>query len=127
MKLDPFVSVNDLPFTVSREQVLRLWGRPAEEGFNVVGLIELDYGTTVYRFQTSGSLEEVTLQAATVQLGVEVIPFEVLRDHVRAHDPDMFERAGFVVSPKFGLAFDPTSDRWVTVLAVHCLDEWRAL
>ncbi|HEX5683149.1 MAG TPA: hypothetical protein VFY73_03850 [Ideonella sp.] len=127
MKLDPFVSVNDLPFTVTREQVLRLWGRPADEGFNVVGLVELDYGSTVYRFQTSGRLEEVTLQAATVQLGAEVIPFGALRAHVRAHDLGMFERAGFVVSPKFGLAFDPTSDHWVTALAAHCLDAWRAL
>lgn len=127
MKLDPFVSVNDLPFTVTREQLLRLWGRPADEGLNAVGLVELDYGTAVFRFQTSGRLEEVTLQAETLLLGDEEIAFAALYGHVRDHDPDLFERAGFVVSPRFGLAFDPTSDRWVTALAAHCVDEWRAL
>ena len=127
MQLVPFVSVNGLPFTASREDVLRLHGKPLQEGFNVVGLIEFDYGSAVYRFQTSGRLEEVTLQAATVQLGAEVIPFEALRGFVRTYDREMFERAGFVVSPRYGLAFDPTSDRWLTALAAHCLGEWRAL
>lgn len=127
MQLEPFVSVNGLPFSASRDDVLRLHGKPLQEGFNVVGLIEFDYGSVVFRFQTSGRLEEVTLQAASVQLGELTIPFEELRDFVRTRDRQMFERAGFVVSPKFGLAFDPTSDRWLTALAAHCLSEWRAL
>ena len=127
MRLDPFVSVNGLPFSATREEVLRLHGKPLQEGFNVVGLIEFDYDSVVFRFQTSGRLEEVTLQAATVQLGELTVPFEDLHDFVRMHDREVFERAGFVVSPKFGLAFDPTSDRWLTALAAHCLDEWRAL
>lgn len=127
MQLEPFVSVNGLPFSASRDDVLRLHGKPLQEGFNVVGLIEFDYGSVVFRFQTSGRLEEVTLQAASVQLGELTIPFEELHDFVRTHDREVFERAGFVVSPKFGLAFDPTSDRWLTALAAHCLNEWRAL
>ena len=36
-----------------------------------VGLNELDYGDVVYRFQDSGRLEEVTLQARVVRLGTE--------------------------------------------------------
>lgn len=127
MQLDPFVSVNGLPFSATREQVLRRYGKPVQEGFNIVGLVELDYGSTVFRFQSSGRLEEVTQQATTVDLGAAVIPFEALHDHVRHHDLGVFERAGFVVSPRFGLAFDPASERWVTALAAHCLDEWRAL
>jgi len=127
MQLEPFVSVNGLPFNASREDVVRLHGKPLQEGFNVVGLIEFDYGSTVFRFQTSGRLEEVTQQAATVQLTGKVIPFDALHDFVRTHDREMFERAGFVVSPKYGLAFVPASDHWLTALAAHCLDEWRAL
>jgi hypothetical protein len=34
---------------------------------------------------------------------------------------------GFIVSPKFGLAFDPDDAPWVTALAEHCIDTWRAL
>ena len=36
-------------------------------------------------------------------------------------------RAGFVVSPRFGLAFDPGEPSWVTALARHCLPQWEAL
>ena len=46
---------------------------------------------------------------------------------LRAHDGQVFERAGFVVSPRFGLAFVPAEPDWVTALAAHCVDTWRAL
>jgi hypothetical protein len=127
MQLEPFVSVNGLPFSASREDVLRLHGKPLQEGFNVVGLIEFDYGSMVFRFQTSGRLEEVTTQTDIVNLDGRAVSFDALEAYVRRHDGAVFERAGFIVSPKFGLAFDPTSSDWVTALAMHCLEKWRAL
>jgi len=127
MKLHPFSSVNGVPFSVSREEVLRMRGRPVREGRNDVGLNELDYEDVVYRFQDCGRLEEVTAQAPVVNLGTVAVPFAALERFVRENDPSMFERAGFVVSPTFGLAFDPHCASWVTALAEHCIDEWRAL
>jgi hypothetical protein len=127
MQLIPFLSVDGLPFTVSREDVERQWGRPVEEGFNLVGLTELDYGDVVFRFQSSGRLEEITTQADVVKVDGRSVSFGALTNFVHQHDEGTFRRAGFIVSPRFGLAFDPASDRWVTALAAHCLDEWRKL
>ena len=94
---------------------------------NGVGLDEMDYGDVVYRFQASGRLEEITLQAQVVAIGNVVVPFDALAAFVRGQDGEAFERAGFLVSPRFGLAFDPTEPFWVTALARHCIPEWEAL
>ncbi len=94
---------------------------------NDVALEAFDYGGVVYRFQASGRLEEVTTRAPVVHIGGIAIPFRALAGFVKAQDPDVFERAGFVVSPRFGLAFVPADPDWVTALARHCLLTWHAL
>ncbi|HSB99456.1 MAG TPA: hypothetical protein VLE45_06025 [Burkholderiaceae bacterium] len=127
MTLQPFVEVDRTAFAASRDDVLRERGAPARTARNGVGLTELDYGSVVFRFQDSGRLEEVTSQAPVLHLPGVAVPFAHLQAFVRAQDPDAFERAGFVVSPAFGLAFDPREPCWVTALARHCLPQWRAL
>ncbi|WP_284618637.1 hypothetical protein [Aquabacterium humicola] len=129
MKLDPFVTVDDLPFTTTMDELRRLHGVPRREALNDVGLHELDYGHVVYRFQDStGRLEEVTQRATVLYLpGGVAVPFASLQAYLREHDPDAFRAGGFFVSPRHGLAFDPADSNWVTVLAAHCLPQWRAL
>lgn len=127
MKLVPFVSVDGTPFSVLRDEIVQLRGCPVRSGRNGVELNELDYESVVYRFQDCGRLEEVTLQAPVVSLGNVAVPFEALASFVRREDREAFERAGFIVSPRFGLAFDPDEPCWVTALAAHCLDAWRSL
>lgn len=127
MKLDPFVQVDDTPFTISADDVQRARGTPWRAGRNDVGLNEMDYGDVVYRFQDSGRLEEVTREAQVLSLGNVAVPFTALAAFIREHDPEAFERAGFLVSPGFGLAFDPSEPFWVTALARHCIPEWKAL
>lgn len=127
MKLEPYVLVDATPFTASREQIIAQRGRPLKELRNGVGLNELDYGTVVYRFQDHGRLEEVSMRAPVVYIGAVDVPFAGLQDFVQANDPAAFERAGFIVSPKFGLAFAPDCPNWVTALAAHCIDTWRAI
>lgn len=127
MKLAPYVQVDDTPFSASSADIVRTYGRPWRSLRNEVGLNELDYGDVVYRFQDCGRLEEITLQAQVVTLGNVAVPFETLAAFIRRQDPDAFERAGFLVSPEFGLAFDPDEPFWVTALARHCIPEWKAL
>ncbi|MBC5785256.1 hypothetical protein H8N03_20080 [Ramlibacter sp. USB13] len=127
MKLDPYVQVDDTPFTVSAADVQRARGLPWRSGRNGVGLDEMDYGNVVYRFQDNGRLEEITLEAEAVNLGKVSVPFAMLAAFIRGQDPEAFERAGFLVSPAFGLAFDPSEPFWVTALARHCIPEWQAL
>lgn len=127
MRLKPFEQVDEVPFTASREDVVRVRGKPALTHRNDVGLNELDYGSVVCRFQDNGRLEEVTQQANTVVLGNVAVPFTALRQFLTEQDEGVFERAGFVISPKFGMAFDPANPFWVTALAAHCIGTWRAL
>ena len=127
MRLEPYVRVDDTLFSATSADIVRARGQPWHTGRNGVGLNELDYGDVVYRFQDSGRLEEITMQAAVVNIGNVAVPFSNLAGFVRAHDPEAFDRAGFVVSPRFGLAFDPSQPSWVTALARHCLPEWKRL
>ena len=127
MKLDPYVQVDATPFTATSAEILRSRGRPWRSGRNGIGLDELDYGDVVFRFQDGGRLEEITLQAEVVSVGKVAVPFAALAAFLRGQDPEVFERAGFLVSPAFGLAFDPGAPYWVTALARHCIPQWRAL
>ena len=127
MRLQPFESVDAVRFSVSREQVVARRGPPLKMQRNGVGLNELDYGHTVFRFQDSGRLEEVSMRAPVLYIGRADVPFAALEAFVRAEDEGAFRRGGFWVSPKFGLAFDPDCPDWVTALAAHCIGTWRAL
>lgn len=127
MRLRPYEQVDDLPFTATRDEVERRYGRPTKEGRNAVELTELDYGSRVLRFQDGGRLEEITVHGHVVDLGNVAVPFVSLADFVRRQDPLAFERAGFLVSPLLGLAFVPHQPDWVTALARHCLPEWQAI
>jgi hypothetical protein len=127
MRLQPYERVDATPFTLRSDELLRTRGQPWRAVRNDVGLDEMDYGDVVYRFQEGGRLEEITFQAKVITLGNVAVPFATLAAFVRAQDPEAFERAGFVVSPRFGLAFDPREPFWVTALARHCIPEWKAL
>jgi hypothetical protein len=127
MKLEPFARVDETPFSASREEVVKLRGVPTRTCRNGVGLNELDYESVIFRFQDGGRLEEITMQAPVVNIGNVSVPFAALASFVRSNDPSAFEKAGFLISPVFGVAFDPAEPFWVTALAAHCLDSWRTL
>ncbi len=132
MRLHPFRRVDDTPFTARRADVERVRGAAPQLTHDPLGLTALDYGEVVFRFQdSSGRLEEVTRRAPMLYLvlpqGVADVPFGGLAAFVRAHDAGHFERAGFLVSPRLGLAFVPGEPDWVTALAPHCIDSWRRL
>ena len=127
MNLSPYEQVNDTPFSTTAAEILERRGPPSRSFRNGVGLNEMDYLDVVYRFQDCGRLEEITLQAEVVTMGNIAVPFASLAAFIREHDALVFERAGFVVSPRYGLAFDPDQPFWVTALARHCIGEWEAL
>ncbi len=129
MHLIPYVCVDETPFTITPAEVRARWGRPIADGRNAVALNELDYGRIVFRFQDSGRLEEVTQEAPVLHLvpdGVAV-PFAALHGFVHTQDPGAFQRGGYLISPRYGLAFVPDEPCWVTALARHCIETWRAL
>jgi hypothetical protein len=127
VNLRPFILVDGVAFSITPEQLLAQLGRPLRQERNDVGLNEWDYGEEVYRFQDSGRLEEVTKRASAIHVEGVAVPFSSLQGFVAAHDPAVFERAGFVVSPRYGLAFAPESPNWVTALAKHCIGTWEEI
>ena len=127
MRIEPFVSVDGNSFAIRQDEVLRARGLPAHQGRNEVGLNELDYTSIVFRFQDCGRLEEITAQAPVLSFGSVAVPFANLESFIRRQDPAAFMRARFLVSPVYGLAFDPSEPCWVTGLARHCLAQWAAL
>lgn len=128
MELRPFVGVDDTSFSTTLPAMLAARGEPLSRSFLPdVQLEELDYGEVVFRFQTSGRLEEITKLSPVVIIRAQAILFPSLAEFVRENDPDCFERAGFLISPRYGIAFDPQCPSWVTALASHCLDAWRAI
>lgn len=127
MKLTPYLQVDDIAFSASPAELVSRKGSPAVRSRNAVGLEEMDYGDCVYRFQHNGRLEEVTRQASVIQLPQAAVPVGFLATFLREQDPSVFERGGFVVSPRFGLAFAPDAPAWVTALAEHCIETWRSI
>lgn len=127
MHLQPYLRVNGTPFTATRDDVIRAHGQPRSESRNSVGLTALDYGDVVYRFQDSGLLEEVTARADVLHLGAVAVPFRNLAAFVQLNDRTAFDRAGFLVSPRYGIAFVPDEPCWVTALAKHCVAEWETI
>jgi len=127
MRIEPFVSIDGNSFAILPDELLRARGLPARQCRNEVGLNEFDYTSIVFRFQDCGRLEEVTVQAPVLGFGSVVVPFANLESFIRNQDPGVFVRARFLVSPAFGLAFDPSEPFWVTGLAKHCIPQWAAL
>ena len=127
MKLVPFVRIDDVAFSLTPAQLRVRRGPPHRSDRNGVGLDEMDYGDVVFRFQASGRLEEVTKRASLIELPQASVPLPFLEGFLLDQDPASFERVGFVVSPRFGLAYAPDSPGWITALAEHCIDTWRAL
>lgn len=127
MKLQPYQRVDDVAFTATPASLLQRRGEPLRRGRNAVALDELDYGDVVFRFQASGRLEEITRRAPVLFVGRSAVLFPCLDAWLRERDAGVFVRGGFVVSPRHGLAFDPRQPTWVTALAAHCIETWRAM
>ncbi|CAM4120863.1 hypothetical protein [Roseateles saccharophilus] len=125
--LAPFVAFDGFAFSLGVEDLVARLGPPERQARNEAALNEYDYGHSVLRFQDGGRLEEITKRAPVLQVGSVAIPFAALAAFVRAQDGGAFERAGFLVSPLYGIAFVPEQPDWVTALARHCIPTWRAL
>jgi hypothetical protein len=127
MRIEPFSMLDDVSLSANRDELSQLLGAPVSNNVNRLGLDEFDYGGQVFRFEPSGFLSEVTIKAERVEFGQISVPFTALADFISSNDPDSFEKYGFIVSPAYGVAFDPEHRPWVTVLTRGGLDEWKKL
>jgi hypothetical protein len=127
MKVTPFTSVNGLSFGMSREAVVASIGDPSKVRSRKEGsILQLVYASARYRFD-EGALTEITVDAPIVEIGAVSISFQTLAPYLKKQDPGAFEKVGFIVSPSYGLAFDPQHASWVTAFPKERLPLWRAV
>lgn len=113
---------------MSQNAVIDLFGIPEKEKKSRSGLIELHYANACYRFDGNTKLLiEITADCSVVEFEVASLPFKRLAHYLKQQDPDLFEKVGFVVSPKFGVALDPDFSSWVTVFSKQQLLRWQAI
>ena len=127
MKIKQFKSVDGIGLDISQSELIKLKGEPVRVEVNSVGLTECDYENSIFRFDSNDDLNELTVNALTLEIDGEAIQFDELLDFIKANDHEFFERYGFIVSPKFGVAFDPEFPCWVTVLAKVGLIGWQEI
>lgn len=127
MKLEPFVRIDSILFTASHEDIVRRYGPPSHEELTESGLTILDYGEMVFRFLGNGRLDEVSIQAKSLHLGQIIVPFQNLVGFVRLQDRNAFDRLGFTVSPRYGVAFIPYRRFWITALSRRAVLRWKGL
>lgn len=125
MKIEPYKKAGELSLELRESELLNLLGDPNRKSTNSIGLVEFDFGSNVFRFDPSGVLNEVTVESEVIELESVSIPFKYLAAHLKSEDAEVIEKYGFIVSPQFGLAFDPEHSPWVTVLTKKGLAAWQ--
>ncbi|MEC5388314.1 hypothetical protein VVD49_21455 [Uliginosibacterium sp. H3] len=116
-----------MSFGIDRNELERVLGSPERENKSRLWASELQYPAGVYRFNSDGKLKEVSADAAELEIEGERVSFESLRPFLEQRDKEWFERVGFLVSPKFGIAFDPNFPSWVTAFSQSELPLWRSI
>src|SRR6516225_7410858 len=114
MRVIPLRQFGDVEFGSAADALISLKGEPKRTRVKRSGLTELDYGSIFYRFSQDGLLVEVTADAPTLELDAVLVSFNLLANYLREHDQSYFERCGFSISPRFGVAHDPDFPSWVT-------------
>lgn len=134
MRILPYTNIDQVSFGSSEETVVSILGSKFTRKANEIGQVELAYENSTFRFlKVENILVEVTVNSEYFQIddyclsaGSE-IAFVELGYFVAKFDQDSFEAQGFIVSPKFGIAFDPHFPSWLTVFSKSELGAWQKL
>lgn len=127
MRIEPFYKLGHVSLEITRDELELELGAPSAKKTNRIGLEEHEYENSVYRFEASGVLSEVTIRAVHVEFGKIGVAFANLAGFIASNDPESVEKHGFVLSPTYGIAFDPEHRPWLTVLTKTGLDAWQKL
>lgn len=106
MKLDPYVSVDDIRFSMPELEVSGLLGEPTRRDTNRKGESQLHYHDCVYRFSASEGFLECSGTWNVVEIDGVAVPTGVLADFVRTRDVEAHEVLGFLVSLRYGISLD---------------------
>jgi len=124
MKFSPFKSINGIPFNYSKDDIIQAIGNPENVTVNNLGWEELNYDEFIFRLDKKGKLVEVTANLENVDLNGIKIQYRHLKEYLSKNDNEVFDRVGFTVSPRFGIAFDSEHQFWVTHFRQSELEGW---
>ena len=125
MNFEAYQSFKSSPFNSNKDELIERFGNPSREKVNNLGWKELDYENFILRLDESGNFVEATSNETVLEVNQKKIDFRDLQDFLKKNDEDTFESYGFVVSPKFGIAFDPHHESWVTFFRKSELVNWK--
>jgi len=126
MRVNPYISVNDILFGSSKSLILDVLGQPIRLGKSRIGDIEMTYDDIIFRLSPDTlELIEVSANAPVLLVENEIGKFEDLPVFLEKNDPDAFQTHGFYVSTRFGIAFDPYFPSWVTAFPSTALSFWQ--
>ncbi len=133
MKLVPYQSAEGVAFGSSEAEVVAAMGTPRSRVVDPLGQLELRYDIATFRFSPDDQcLVEATLSSEYFEIRGCVLPpngrgevaFVELGYVIAKLDSASFSSVGFIVSPAFGLAFDPHHAPHLTVFARTQLERW---
>ena len=127
MRVAAYQSVGLVNLGIRRGDLINLLGAPEREAKSRIWALEIRYPAGVYRFDSDDVLKEISVDAPELEINGESVSFEHLGAFLEQRDNEMFERSGFLVCPRYGLAFDQYFPSWVTVFPREDLQLWRAI
>lgn len=134
MRVIPYISFADIPFGSNEEAVISMCGSADRRGIDRLGRLELKYASQTFRLSGDARvLVEVTACSEYFEIENCTLPnskrpeiaFVELGYAVAKLDQDSFLAHGFIVSPRFGIAFDPHGPPYLTVFARSELSAWK--
>lgn len=134
MRVVPYVSTAGVLFGSKEEDICNALGQPSRREYNRLEQLELIYDFCTFRLsKAEGKLVEATANSECFEIeglrfpgkGCREIAFVELGYAIAKLDKESFLCHGFVVSPAFGLAFDPQFHPYLTVFARTELPGWQ--
>lgn len=135
MQITPYIASCNLLFGAIESEIVAKHGQPNRRSTTRSNKIELIYPSNTFRLcGASGELVELTTDSEYFKIDGCQLPgdkrtevaFVELGYVVAKLDQDAFLAHGFVVSPKFGIAFDPRYPCHLTAFAKSELAVWQA-
>lgn len=126
MHIRPYISLDDVRFGDDASAVEKALGRPNSQRRNKEGELEYDYGDLVVRLCDRRGVVEFSAQREAVAIHENTVHRTDLAAFLLEHDAGAKEAYGFVISPHFGVAYDPDPDQggWITVFERGRWDEF---
>ncbi len=125
MNFEPYSNINNVFLESTTEEVVSVCGAALKQIKSRLGKIELVYPNLIVRFNMAGThVQEISFSSEYLKINGFELSFAELGYFIGKNDADSLQSSGFIVSPKYGLAFDPCDKFWITAFLRADLKEW---